>query len=93
MSIPSGPAGPPQAPRSQPGAVWTAIVLICATFMALAGAFTAFVVYMRPVLKVTLLQHHCTPDCTASFVISTVLLIHSTPSTRHTWTDAQYIQL
>lgn len=85
MSIPTGPAAQLQAPRSQPGALWTAIVLICATFMALAGAFTAFVVYMRPVLKVCLLQHHCIPACVASVCPNTSLSLchHAQESVGH----------
>ena len=48
---------PPVQPRmqvrqSQTGAFWTAVVLVCVALTALAGAFTAFLVYMRPVLKV-----------------------------------------
>lgn len=51
---------PPQAAQAQPGAVWTALILICATITALAGAFTAFMMYMRPVLKVCYMLHlHC----------------------------------
>ncbi|DBB01480.1 TPA: hypothetical protein ACH3X1_000135 [Trebouxia sp. C0004] len=45
------PPPPPQAHQAQPGAVWTALILICATLTAIAGAFTAFVMYMRPVFK------------------------------------------
>ena len=52
MSIGTSPVVPPRAYRAQPGAIWTAIVLICATITALAAAFTAFMLYMRPVLKV-----------------------------------------
>lgn len=51
MSIGTSPVVPPRAYRAQPGAIWTAIVLICATITALAAAFTAFMLYMRPVLK------------------------------------------
>ena len=52
MGVATGPPAPLQGQRGQPGVVWTAIVLICATVMALAGAFTAFILYIRPVLKV-----------------------------------------
>ena len=48
----TGPPAQPQGQRGQPGPFWTAIVLICATVMSLAGAFTAFTMYIRPVLKV-----------------------------------------
>lgn len=51
MSVGSSPLPPPQACQAQPGTVWTALILICATLTALAGAFTAFIMYMRPVLK------------------------------------------
>ncbi len=60
MSVGTSPMPPPQAYQAQPGAVWTAIILICATLTALAGAFTAFIIYMRPVLKVGCILHlHC----------------------------------
>ena len=60
MSVGRSPMPPPQAYQAQPGAVWTAIILICATLTALAGAFTAFIMYMRPVLKVCCIVHlHC----------------------------------
>lgn len=52
MGISAGPAAQSRGHGGPPGAVWTAVVLVCATFMALAGAFTAFILYMRPVLKV-----------------------------------------
>ncbi|KAL0035646.1 hypothetical protein WJX79_005513 [Trebouxia sp. C0005] len=51
VSVGRPPMPPPQAAQAQPGAVWTALILICATITALAGAFTAFMMYMRPVLK------------------------------------------
>ena len=60
MSVGSSPLPPPQACQAQPGTVWTALILICATLTALAGAFTAFIMYMRPVLKVCCMLHlHC----------------------------------
>ena len=49
---PSGPPVQPQGQRGQPGPIWTALVLLCATVMTLAGACTAFILYIRPVLKV-----------------------------------------
>ncbi len=60
MSMGRSPMPPPQANQAQPGAFWTAIILICVTLTALAGAFTAFIMYMRPVLKVGCHLHlHC----------------------------------
>lgn len=60
MSVGRSPMPPPQAHRAQTGAVWTALILICATLTALAGAFAAFIMYVRPVLKVCCLLHlHC----------------------------------
>lgn len=52
MTVSAAPAPAPTAPRAQPGPGWMLVVLVCATISALAGAFTAFMVYLRPVLKV-----------------------------------------
>ena len=92
MSVGRSPMPPPQAHQAQPGAVWTALILICATLTALAGAFTAFVMYMRPVLKVCCtLQLHCMQFyrerarlpwlyCNSKVVVGTLQ-----KSTWHTW--------
>lgn len=53
MSIGVSPTQPQTQPHhSQTGVFWTAVVLVCTAIVALAGAFTAFIVYMRPLLKV-----------------------------------------
>ena len=36
------------------GSWWAALLLVCTTLMALASAFTAFILYVRPVLQVGL---------------------------------------
>ena len=89
MSVGRSPMPPPQAHQAQPGAVWTALILICATLTALAGAFTAFVMYMRPVLKVCCMSHlHCSEFSTGSMkdclgciahskVVTNVLVTHA----------------
>ena len=54
-------AVPPQAAIAQPpvkitvlGSWWSALLLVCTTIMCLASAFTAFILYVRPVLQVLL---------------------------------------
>ena len=54
MQYSTAPGPPPSLPRAQPGPGWMLSVLVCATLTALAGAFTVFMVYMRPVLQVTI---------------------------------------
>lgn len=51
MQFSTAPAPASVAPRAQPGPGWMLTVLVCATLTALAGAFTVFMVYMRPVLQ------------------------------------------
>ena len=52
---------PPQAPaQAAPiritvlGSWWAALLLVCTTMMCLTSAFTAFILYVRPVLQVIL---------------------------------------
>ena len=34
------------------GSWWAALLLVCTTLMTMASAFTAFILYVRPVLQV-----------------------------------------
>ena len=36
------------------GSWWAALLLVCTTMMCLTSAFTAFILYVRPVLQVCL---------------------------------------
>ena len=52
---------PPQAPAQVApikitvlGSWWAALLLVCTTMMCLTSAFTAFILYVRPVLQVKL---------------------------------------
>lgn len=55
----------PEAPVQQTpiritvlGSWWAALLLVCTTMMVLASSFTAFILYVRPLLQVTNMQLH-----------------------------------
>lgn len=62
IAVPTGPAVQ-QTPIKITvlGSWWAAMILVCATMMCLASAFTAFILYVRPVLQVSSAFVH--PSC------------------------------